>query len=109
MVNNHKLNELIKATGVSKIAICKRLNVNDHYVSDILRNKVNPDYNKLQIIADMLHTTVDYLTDKTDNKNKPAPKYEDELTAEETKWLELFRSVSPERRDLMIELLKLKD
>ena len=108
MLNIAKVEKLIKERGWSKVYFNKLFGRSVAWINDWKRG-YTPDDATIAQIADRLNTTVDYLTDKTDNKNKPAPKYEDELTAEETKWLELFRSVSPERRDLMIELLKLKD
>jgi transcriptional regulator with XRE-family HTH domain len=50
---------------------CNLFNKNRGWIRDWKRGKGLPDENTLQAIADKLDTTVDYLTDKTDKKEKP--------------------------------------
>lgn len=49
-----------------------------------------PDRNTLQIIADKLNTTVEYLTDQTEQKNKP-PMSLGDLTPHELELIKMLR------------------
>jgi transcriptional regulator with XRE-family HTH domain len=80
MVNITKIEALIKANGWSNSYFCNLFNKNRGWIRDWKRGKGLPDENTLQAIADKLDTTVDYLTDKTDKKEKPPVNNDKELT-----------------------------
>lgn len=71
MVNITKIEALIREKGWKNSYFCSLLNKNAGWISDMRRGRGLPDENTLQTIADKLGTTVDYLTDKTEQKNKP--------------------------------------
>ena len=72
MVNIHKIESLIKDKGWSNTYFCTLFDKNKGWIRDWKRNRGLPDENTLQSIADKLGTTVDYLTDKSEQKEKPA-------------------------------------
>ena len=71
MLNIDKLESLIKEKGWSNTYFCKIMGHSKVWISDWKRGKGLPDENTLKAIADKLNTTVDYLTDKTDQKDDP--------------------------------------
>mgnify|MGYP000992170857 FL=1 len=70
MVNIHKIESLIKDKGWSNTYFCTLFDKNKGWIRDWKRNRGLPDENTLQSIADKLGTTVDYLTDKSEQKEK---------------------------------------
>lgn len=57
--------------------MCRSFGKNVTWLADMERGRGLPDENTLQAIADKLGTTVNYLTDKTDQKEKPLTKREE--------------------------------
>ena len=80
MFNIAKLEQLIKEKGWSNTYFSSLFNKSRSWISDMKRGLGLPDENMLVGIADKLDTTVDYLTDKTDQKNKPLVNNDEELT-----------------------------
>lgn len=74
MVNIDKIKALAKEKGVSITFLCQAIGQGAYYFNDVKRRNGNIPEDRLQIIADTLNTTVEYLTDKTDQKEKPTPK-----------------------------------
>lgn len=79
MLNLSRLEKAIKEKGWSKVYFSDLLGKNKGWITDMKRGVGLPDANMLQAIADKLETTVEYLTDKTDIKNKPAADKGDRL------------------------------
>ena len=71
MLNISKIRELSKEHGWSASSFCNFFGKNSGWLADMERGRGMPDENTLRAFADKLDTTVDYLTDKTDKKNKP--------------------------------------
>jgi transcriptional regulator with XRE-family HTH domain len=71
MVNVSKIRGLLKEHGWSASHLCRLFGKNVAWLADMERGRGLPDENTLQAIADKLDTTVNYLTDKTDQKEKP--------------------------------------
>lgn len=71
MVNITKIETLIKEKGWTKKFFSEQLGKNHGWIGDMKRGYGLPDENTLRVIADKLDTTVEYLTDKTEQKNKP--------------------------------------
>lgn len=64
--NFNKINALIKLKGIKKSYICEKLGVGSTYLADVERGKNRLTDERLETIAALLGTSVDYLTDKTD-------------------------------------------
>ena len=71
-VNVDKIKELSKEKGISLKYFCDHFGKYRTYLANV-RSGVNKlDEDELVFIADTLNTTVEYLTDKTNQKEKPA-------------------------------------
>ena len=81
MFNFDRLNELSKEKGISKSFICKKLGKSRSFFVDAAKGKCSVSDNDIYIIANVLDTTPEYLTGKTDIKNKLTTQLDDELTA----------------------------
>jgi transcriptional regulator with XRE-family HTH domain len=95
MVNISKIRGLLKEHGWSASYLCRFFGKGTTWLADMERGRGLPDENQLQAIADKLDTTVDYLTDKTDKKEKPLVNGDEELT----KYLQYLKT-RPEMRML---------
>ena len=74
MVNVDKILELSKECGVTQTALAKKIGRGSHYFHDLAAGKTTLGDERLQIIADALNTTVEYLTDQTDVKERKVVK-----------------------------------
>ena len=70
MLNLDKLKDLSKEKGLSLRFICQKLEVAPSYFNDIKLNRTTATVERIQLIADLLDTTPEYLTDQTDEKTK---------------------------------------
>ena len=66
-----------KAKALSMKALGKLINVSESTISLYENGKRNPDNKTLNMLADVLEVSVDYLLGRTDNE-KPTPKKQDE-------------------------------
>lgn len=73
MFNYDKFEELVKESGKKKIYLSEKINKGKTYFRDARKQKTNIKGWELDIIAQELGTTPEYLTDRSDIKN-PAPK-----------------------------------
>lgn len=71
-MNYDKLEALVKEKGVSKTFLCQIVGRERYYLRDCKKNNFIPPDEHIAAWADALGTTVDYLTDKTNQKEKPA-------------------------------------
>lgn len=97
MVNVDKIKALAREKGVSVTHLCQAVGQGAYYLNDVKKRGGNIPEDRLSVIADMLDTTTDYLTDKTEQKEKPT----DEVSVNELK--KMLRQLPKE--DLM-ELAK---
>ena len=67
-VNFEKLKSLIKEQGVSQTFICSRLNKHRSFLLDVYNHRSSLKPEQIKIIAEILHTTPEYLTDQTEEK-----------------------------------------
>ena len=74
MVNIDKIKALAKEKGVSITFLCQAIGQGAYYFNDVKRRNGSIPDERLRKIADMLETTPDYLTDKTEQKEKPTSK-----------------------------------
>lgn len=106
MVNFIKMNDLIKEKGITKTFIASKLGKKSAIFSDWKNKKSKPSLQDIEIVANILGTTVEYLTDKTDIKNKPTANKDSELIKAEAELLELFRNVPEENQSLVLEMIE---
>lgn len=88
MLKIDRLEQLIKSKGWSNVYFSNLLGKNAGWIKDMKRGRGLPDENTLEQIADKLDTTVEYLTDKTDIKNKPTTPKGNEPTEHQKKYLD---------------------
>lgn len=84
MVNIDKIKNLCRLKGITQTFICKKLDKRATFLGDVSRGKDRIDDNEAHQIADILGTTYEYLTDKTDD---PSPKENNGAT---TQFVNLF-------------------
>ena len=77
-VNVEKIKNLAKEQGKTMTFLCNLLGKHRSFLTCVRNGNDHIDNRELQIIADELNTTVDYLTDKTDQKEKPVDQMTDE-------------------------------
>lgn len=106
MVNITKVESLIKENGWSNSYFCSILHKNRGWIRDWKHGIGLPDENTLQTVADKLNTTIDYLTDKTDIKNKPSAEAEG-FSEESKKLLKMIEQLNPANRAKLEELCHL--
>lgn len=70
-MNYDKLESLAKEKGISKTHLCQLVGKSWYYLRDCKKANAEPPEDYIKAWADALGTTVEYLTDKTDDKNKP--------------------------------------
>lgn len=70
-VNIDKIKDLCKSKGLTMKFLCDQIARDRTYFANIRSGKTRIDDDEIEFIAHMLDTTVEYLTDKTDQKEKP--------------------------------------
>ena len=104
MVNIAKIEALIKEKGWSNSYFCSLFSKNRGWIRDWKRGVGLPDKNLLNQIADKLDTTVEYLTDQTDKKEKPIVENDNELN----ELLEIFDQLSAAKRKKLLAQARLE-
>jgi transcriptional regulator with XRE-family HTH domain len=105
-VNYDRLEALADGKGVSKTFLCQIVGKERYYLRDCKKNSVAPPVEFIKAWADALGTTVEYLTDETDD---PSPKEKEPVQAlseEEELVLQILRTMSIEQKLNLIEYLK---
>ena len=77
LVNIDKIKSLAKDQGIKIKFICAQLSLAEGYLSNVQSGKTVMTEERLEKIADILHTTPEYLRDETDIKEKPSAKGEE--------------------------------
>lgn len=108
-VNIDRIKEVAKSHGITMTFLCNSIGKYRTFLAAVRLGKDHIDINELSIIADKLNTTVEYLTDQTDDPAKPAEKEKpDAITdAEQAEFDLRFSRLSPERQDFVLRLLEL--
>ena len=105
-VNFEKLKSLIKEQGVSQTFICSRLNKHRSFLLDVYNHRSSLKPEQIEVIAEILHTTSEYLTDQTEEKGiKKETASNDDLNA---RFVKLFMRLSPEEQEREIAFLESK-
>lgn len=107
--NVDRIKKLAKQQGLTMKYFCDCFGKHRSYLTSIRNGNGHLDENEIQFIADKLNTTVEYLTDQTDDPAKPAEKEKpDAITdAEQAEFDLRFSRLSPERQDFVLRLLEL--
>lgn len=87
-----RFEELVDELGIKKTFVAEKLGKSPSICQDWKRGKSQPSATQLQIVAEILDTTPEYLTGETDKKEKPVPK-EDEL---DRVLISLLKELTPE-------------
>ena len=77
MVNIDKIKSLAKDQGIKIKFICSQLGLSETYLSNVKNGKDRMTEERLDKIADILHTTPEYLRDETEVKEKPSTNSEE--------------------------------
>ena len=94
--NVAKIKEMAKERGISQKFLCDCLGKRRTFLTDVAHNKDKIDPDELVIIADKLNTTIEYLTDQTEQKEKPTVQTDDELDPEIEELLDLLEQMHPD-------------
>lgn len=108
MCNIDKIKTLAREKGVKIKYICSQLGLAETYLSNVKNGKDRMTQERLEQIAEILETTVAYLTDETDD---PAPKEKEPVEAldeVEELVLQILRTMTVEEKLDLIEYLKRK-
>lgn len=103
MVNVTKIRQLAKEKGITLTHLCSLCGQQRGWIKDIANKNLDIPEDKLQIIADDLGTTTDYLRDKSEQKNK-APDLQG-LTPEQLKLFHLYAALDERQKEVISELL----
>lgn len=101
MVNLNKLKECAKAKGWSLSFLCEKLGLSKSYFTDVKNGKTIIPEARLQMIASMLDTSVDFLTDVTDKKENPLAQFSPETVT----LVERISKLSPDQMKQALEYI----
>lgn len=100
-----RINELIKSKGFKKSYVCEKLGLAHSYLNDVERGKNKISDERLEIIAEMLDTSADYLAGKTDDPKRYGRSKE--YTEEEKELLGRIAALSEDNKEWLIKTLDL--
>lgn len=111
MLEVDRIKERAKAKDISLRKLYRALELPQEYLRDVNAGKTTLSEARLEKIADYLDTTVEYLRGETDEKNKPAPKNENELvvdTNELNLLVQFYKCLSEDaQKELMAKALEI--
>lgn len=82
MVNVLKIKSLCKEKGIKQGWLCQQLGLAYVYLNDVAKGKSAMPDDRIRQIAVMLGTTYEYLTDQTDDPERPEDYFEPKSEAE---------------------------
>ena len=97
-----KIKNIAQEQGISLAHICRKINVARVYFHDIQKSGREIPMDKLIIIADTLHTTVDYLLGNEEPPSSEEPK----LSEGEEMLLDLFRRIPEDKQELILQMIR---
>lgn len=104
--NIEKIIELAKEKGIKMKYFCDQFGKQRSFMTDIKNGKNFLEEEQLQFIAAELNTTVEYLTDQTEQKEKPTVQTDDELDPEIEELLDLLEHMHPDDRKQVLLYIK---
>ncbi len=94
-----RLETLLEEKNITQKQLAFDLHIASSTINDYIKNYREPDFGMLVRLAQYFDVCTDYLLGLSDEK-KPAPS---SLDPAETKLIHLYRSLIPERREMLIE------
>ena len=91
-LNVSKVKQRAKAKGLSTNFICSQIGMNNHYLLDVEKKNSPVPEERVKKIADLLGTSVDFLSDITDVDNWNGVR----ISAERKKIMDVIASLSDE-------------
>lgn len=104
LFNFDRLEELRKEKGITATFLCNAVNRSRYYLKDCKAKDVAIPQETINIWADILGTTADYLTDKTDKKEKPT-EY-DGLSEKQKVIMDFVMSVPDDKAEMILRVMK---
>lgn len=104
--NIEKIIELAKEKGIKMKYFCDQFGKQRSFMTDIKNGKNFLEEEQLQFIATELNTTFEYLTDQTEQKEKPTVQTDDELDPEIEELLDLLEQMHPDDVKQIIDFAK---
>ena len=102
-LNYDRLESLIKESGKSKAYLCAKVNRGRYYMRDLKNANTNVPEETVEIWADELGTTPEYMTGESDEKEKHDDQKGDELSPE---FASLFSCLTPEQKELVLATMR---
>lgn len=103
-MNYDKLMLLLKEKGMSQSFLSVKIGMGKNYFTDCKRQNISIPSDRLIQIANILDTSVDYLTDKTDKKEKPT-EY-DGLSEKQKVIMDFVMSVPDDKAEMILRVMK---
>lgn len=108
-VNVDKIKTLAKEHGFTMKYLCDGIGKYRSFLSAVRIGTDHIDETELKFIADKLDTTPEYLTDQTEERDKPAQLDTEpalNLSEDEAEVVSLFRLIPKERREEFLNLVE---
>ena len=110
MVNINKIKSLSKQRGITVSYLCESVGMGRGYLNDVAAGKTKIPDSRLEIIADKLGTTVEYLRDETDDPEIKKPSMVSwkgvEMSEDRAKLMDYIASLSDEQAEKIYRILK---
>lgn len=106
MFRYDRLEERIRATGKKKVYLCEKIKKAPTYLRDAKKQNTNIKGVDLQILADELNTTPEYLTGESDKKEKSTVN-DDGLDKETIQLQEIWNGADKEEREALLAMAKM--
>lgn len=108
MVNIDKIKSLARERGIKIKYLCSELGLSETYLSNVKNGRDRMTDRRLETIAQMLNTTVEYLRDETDVKERPPKNFTpNKVTLFGDDGVIAERELSREQRDMLKMLIDL--
>lgn len=104
MFRYDRLEELVKESGKKKNYLCAKIGKCPTYLRDAKKQNTNIKDEDIEILAFELNTHKDYLTGKSDQKEKPTTFAGDEFSEKDRRLLSWFHSLPQEKRQAILNL-----
>ena len=101
--NVAKIKVLAKEQGITQKFLCDCLGKRRSFLTEVAAGKDKLDPDELEIIADKLNTTVEYLTDQTEQKEKPTVQTDDEQIPELAALLNFMAQMHPAAKKQLLD------
>lgn len=101
-----RINALLAEKGISKTEFYERCHISSGAFSQWNTGKVAPSRKSVELMAEFLNTSTEYLLTGRGQKEKPAPVSGDGLTNAQREAIALFDSLSKDGQETMLALAR---